>query len=283
MDIPAILKSSRKPPLFEKGTASMWDDEHISRHLLELHLSQDTDEASRKRDAIDATVRWIESYSRGSPKKILDLGCGPGLYCERLAGHGHRVTGVDLSARSIAYAKKSAAEKGLAIEYLTENYLELDVIGPFDIALMIYCDFDVLLPEDRTRLLDNVFRALAPGGLFIFDTLNPNAPEMMRFPLKSWEVSTNGFWRDEPYLALFEAFHYPEENVILQQHIVCPEAGGQAVYRFWSRYYCPEDLAAILSRQGFTGTTFHDNFLPDDGSGTGEMITFCVTRKPRQE
>lgn len=280
MDIPAILKASRKPPLFEKGTASMWDDDHISRHLLALHLSQDTDEASRKREAIAATVDWIESYCGGSKKNILDLGCGPGLYCEMLAGHGHRVTGVDLSARSIAYAKKSAADKGLAIEYLTKNYLDLDVTGQFDIVLMIYCDFDVLLPEDRTRLLDTVWRALTPGGLFIFDTLNTKAPEMMRFPLKSWEVSTDGFWRNEPYVALFEAFHYAEANVILQQHIVCPESGGQSVYRFWSRYYCPEDLAAILSRQGFCGTTFHDNLLPDDGSGTGEMITFCVTRKP---
>jgi len=103
MDIPAILKTSLKPPLFEKGTASMWDDEHISRHLLELHLSQNTDEASRKREAIDATVRWIESYCEGSPKKILDLGCGPGLYCERPPGHGHHETRGDLSAHSPAY------------------------------------------------------------------------------------------------------------------------------------------------------------------------------------
>jgi len=280
MDIPTILKSSRKPPLFEKGTASMWDDDHISRHLLALHLSQDTDEASRKREAITATVNWIESYCGGSQKNILDLGCGPGLYSEMLAGHGYRVTGVDFSARSIAYAKKSAAEKGLSVEYLTKNYLDLDITGRFDIALMIYCDFDVLVPEDRTRLLDNIWRALTPGGLFIFDTLNTKAPEMMKFPLKSWEVSTNGFWRNEPYLAFFEAFHYPEANVILQQHIVCPQSGGQSVYRFWSRYYCREDLAAILSRQGFHETTFHDNLLPDDGSGTGEMITFCVTKKP---
>jgi SAM-dependent methyltransferase len=257
----------------------MWDDDHISRQLLALHLDPESDAASRKQATIEKTVQWIESFCCGSQKTILDLGCGPGLYSRILAEHGHTVTGVDLSARSIDHAQKAAAESGLAIEYIRKNYLDLDFSDRFDIVLMIYCDFDVLVPEDRDRLLKTVWRSLRPGGLFIFDTLNEKAPGIMKVPSESREVSEGGFWRSGPYEALSETFHYPEAGVILQQHTVCPESGARSVYRFWTHYYREEDLAAILSGNGFAGTEYYREILPDDGSGTGTMVMFCVTRK----
>jgi hypothetical protein len=72
--------------------------------------------------------------------------------------------------------------------------------------MMIYCDFDVLIPAEREKLLKNVYRALKPGGLFIFDTLNTKSPDKMNVPGKSWEVAEKGFWKDEPYLALLKRF-----------------------------------------------------------------------------
>ena len=65
-------------------TASMWDDDYISERLLDMHLNPDIDAASRKRITIERTVRWIEANLEGKNKWILDLGCGPGLYCELL-------------------------------------------------------------------------------------------------------------------------------------------------------------------------------------------------------
>ena len=50
--------------------------------------------------------------------KILDLGCGPGLYAELLAKKGHSITGVDFSENSIQYAirqQKRQFEKSLAL------------------------------------------------------------------------------------------------------------------------------------------------------------------------
>lgn len=138
MQLSRLQIISRPPRLYEKGNASMWEDDHISRHLLEIHLNQDTDAASRKRPAIQKTVQWIESHLHGSDTHILDLGCGPGLYCELLAEHGHQVTGVDFSKRSIAYAKQEAAAKHLNIEYLHQNYLNLQFESQFDLVMMIF-------------------------------------------------------------------------------------------------------------------------------------------------
>ena len=279
MQISHLLKITQKPPLYEKGTAGMWEDDHISRHLLELHLDPDCDAASRKQSTIEKTVTWIGTSLDNGQKAILDLGCGPGLYCELLSEHGHRVTGVDFSKRSIAYAREHAAKKGLMIDYLRENYLDLAFENRFDLVIMIFCDLDVLVPGDRTRLLNNIYRALKPGGLFIFDTLNEKAPVAMKIPGKSWEAADGGFWKDGPYLALSETFHYPEEQVILQQHSVFTEPDQLPVYRFWTHYYRREILASILEKEGFTVESTREDLLPDDGSGTQDMVTFYVTRK----
>ena len=279
MQISGLSETTKTPVLYEKGNAGMWEDDHISRHLLELHLNQDCDAASRKRGTIEKTVQWIETLPDNQQQAVLDLGCGPGLHCELLAEHAHRVTGVDFSQRSIAYARQSAGKKGLKIEYLLQNYLDLSFENQFDLVIMIFCDFDVLIPDDRTRLLKNIFRALKPGGLFIFDTLNANAPAAMKIPGKSWEVAEKGFWKNGPYLALSETFHYPEANVILQQHIVCSEPDQRSVYRFWTHYYPNEVLVSILNEGGFTVEGTREDLLPDDGSGTHDMVTFYVARK----
>jgi SAM-dependent methyltransferase len=279
MQISRLLEIIKHPLLYEKGNASMWEDDHISRHLLALHLDQDCDAASRKRTTIEKTVRWIEAHLDNREQSILDLGCGPGLYCELLSRRGHRVTGVDFSRRSIAYAKQSAGKKGLNIEYLHQDYLGLSFEDRFDLVIMIFCDFDVLVPGDRTRLLDMIRRALKPGGLFIFDTLNQHAPLKMNVPGRSWEAAESGFWRAVPYLALEENIHYQDANVILQQHVVCSDPDTPAVYRFWTHYYPQEILESILKDGGFSLAETVENLLPDDGTETPAMVTFCVAQK----
>ena len=117
MKIQKIINSTQQPKLYEKGTAKMWTDEHISQQLLQVHISKDIDLASRKMSTIEKTVEWILQQSSNKALKILDLGCGPGLYAEILAKNGHKVTGVDFSKCSIDYATAQAREKKLNINY----------------------------------------------------------------------------------------------------------------------------------------------------------------------
>jgi len=261
----------------------MWDDDHISRHLLTMHLDGENDVASRNKATIRNTVAWIESQFNGSQNNILDLGCGPGLYCELLAEHGNNVVGVDYSKRSIAYAKEQAAQKHLHIEYLCENYLDLSFRNRFNLVIMIYCDFCVLIPRDRDRLLQMVFAALKPGGLFIFDALNEHTPGAMEIPGKSFGVAESGFWKDNPSLALSENFHYEEEHVILQQHIVCTDAYPPAVYRFWNHYYSPDTLCSLLNDHGFILRETCDDLVAEDGEKTDGMVTFYVAEKDEKK
>ena len=63
------------------------------------------------------------------PCKILDLGCGPGLYASRLARLGHRVTGIDFSPASIRYARQQAEKAGLSCTYIELDLRSLEYGG----------------------------------------------------------------------------------------------------------------------------------------------------------
>ena len=48
MNITNIIPKIEKPKIYEKGTAFMWTDKHISKQLLNVHLNPDIDLASRR-------------------------------------------------------------------------------------------------------------------------------------------------------------------------------------------------------------------------------------------
>jgi len=104
-NINQLAELSKKPALFTPGEKKFWDDPHISKCMLEAHLDPNHDAASRRPEIIDQTVHYLfESGILKHGMKVLDLGCGPGLYAERLYKAGVDVVGLDISERSIEYA-----------------------------------------------------------------------------------------------------------------------------------------------------------------------------------
>ncbi|HOE08669.1 MAG TPA: class I SAM-dependent methyltransferase [Treponemataceae bacterium] len=143
---------NNKLSLYERSKDFLWTDDYISANMLDAHLNPDIDAVSRNRTTILKTVDWIDSVL---PKKgsLLDLGCGPGLYAQEFAQKGYTVTGIDISKRSIEYAKKSAQEKKLSITYINGDYINKKIEGKFDAAVCIYCDFGALIPSEQKAFL----------------------------------------------------------------------------------------------------------------------------------
>ncbi len=278
MNIQKIIASTRQPKLYEEGNAKMWTDNHISQQLLQVHLNEELDLASRKMSTIKTTIDWILQQVDGKPLNILDLGCGPGLYAEKLAQKGHKVTGVDFSKSSIEFAKVKAKEKGLNIRYVNSDYLTLNLEENFDLVLQIYTDFGVLLPNERTQLLQKVSKFLKPGGIFIFDVLKDKELAHKISP-KNWEVSDKGFWKDCPYVALSNSFLYKKEKVILYQHTVFEDNGCIDSYRFWTHFFSNEDLKKILLEYPFQNIAMYDDVLPKADLWSGDNVTFCKAVK----
>lgn len=262
-----LLEATKKPELYAPSTMKFWDDEYISKYLLEAHLDFGDDAASRKPELINKSVEWITQLA--PPKedtRLLDLGCGPGLYCERLYKKGYKVTGMDFSKRSVSYAKDIAKEKDHKIEYYYMNYLDLDYENEFDVVILIYCDYAVLSPQDRKKLLTKIFRALKKNGIFIFDVFTAFRYKNMKVETKDWDISNGGFWNPEQHLCLESHFIYPK-NTRCNQYVIVDSGNNTEIIRVWDQPFSPETIKAELAHISYesisiyadvTGTPYHE-------------------------
>jgi 2-polyprenyl-6-hydroxyphenyl methylase/3-demethylubiquinone-9 3-methyltransferase len=118
-------------------------------------------------------VPWILQQIEkifGRKVLVLDVGCGGGFLSNELAGHGHQVTGVDLSIESLRVARNH--DKTQSVEYKVADAYKLpypdasfDVLTAMDFLEHVDCPADVIKEFSRV---------LKPGGLFFFHTFNRN-------------------------------------------------------------------------------------------------------------
>ncbi|HNS57145.1 MAG TPA: class I SAM-dependent methyltransferase [Smithellaceae bacterium] len=278
MNILKLFNITKRPKVYETGSSTMWTDPYISKQLLKYHLASDNDMASRSNEKIELIVDWIQQMLGKNNIDILDLGCGPGLYAERFAIKGHKVSGIDFSENSIKYAKKSAAENNLDIEYMQMDYRELKIIEKYDLAVLIYLDFCVLNPDDAKNVLKNIYKSLKPEGMLLLDVINERNIDSKIMP-QSWEVAESGFWKETPYIAMSRGYHYPEEKLLLNQHIVIDSEEKVDKYNFWSRYYEEEEMKTLLEMIGYREIKNHESILPPGDCWNGENVTFYTAKK----
>ncbi len=240
---------NKRPEAYASGTAKFWDDPHISKGMLEAHLSPEVEAATRRLEFVQRSAEWIaRTVDPAKRPRLLDLGCGPGIYAELFCSHGFDVTGMDLSPRSIAYAAEHAAAQQADIRYICGNYLDKDFDRQYDVITLIYCDFGVLSPANRTRLLEKVYRALRPGGLFIVDvcTMKQYAKQEEK---NTWSYENGGFWSKNPYACLYSFCYYDGRN-ILDRYVIVEENSVQC-YNIWNHGFLPEEIEAYCRAAGF--------------------------------
>lgn len=274
----AIFRHSAKPRLFEPGETRFWDDPHISKGMLEAHLNPEHDAASRKAETINKEIEHLVSsgiLEQGN--RVLDLGCGPGLYSSRLCEKGMKVTGVDISKRSLDYAMGYVEEKGLNIDYQCINFFDIGYCSEFDAVLQINGELCVFSDEKRDELLAKIHKALKMDGLLIFDVTTRT--QRMREGLRNrWYVSDGGFWRPGKHLVLEQGFDYPEHDVWLDQYVVVDDNYKVSVYRNWFHDYTLQAIRQVLQKAGFQIVRAWNNLTGDSYEEGGDWIAI-VGRK----
>lgn len=269
----ALLRAvAEKPAAFAPSSHPFWDDAHISRHMLAAHLNPAHPGASRSPGFMQRSVDWIAAQASG---RLLDLGCGPGLYAARLARRGFAVTGVDMSARSIDYAREDAARQGLQIDYVLGNYLQTTFDQAYDAAIMVYCDLGVLSPGDRVRLLRNTWRALKPGGLFIADAWMEHFYGEGEGAHTFAYAEDDGFWSPKPHLTMERRLRYPG-GVHLEQYFVLTDDALET-YNIWNESFDKAKLTALLREGGFTPLGFYGDIAGEPWREDGHTI--CVVAR----
>jgi len=242
-----------RPGPFEYYTAAeLWTDEHTSAQMLANHLNEKIDLSSRKAAFIDKSAAWLaEHLGVAAGTRVIDFGCGPGLYAARLAKLGADVTGIDFSPRSIAYARDQAKAAGLAIEYINRNYLEFTPDRVYDVALMIFCDFCALSPAQRKALLVIFRAALKPGGRVVMDVCSRTGFEKRSEGSSYGRNLMDGFWSPGPYYGFLNTFKYEAEKVVLDKFTIIENAKTKTVYN-WLQYFSVESLTREFQQAGFT-------------------------------
>ena len=113
-----------------------------------------------------------------SPRTAVDLACGTGSVAILLARQGLRVTAVDMSEDMLTMAMEKAMELSDPPMFVCQSLQELRLPRGVDLAVCALDSLDYITePEDCAKAIRRVYKALNPGGVFIFDV---NTPEKLR-------------------------------------------------------------------------------------------------------
>ena len=113
-----------------------------------------------------------------TPRTAADLACGTGSVTRLLAERGYRVTAVDLSEEMLTEAMDKCADLENLPTFVHQDLAQLRLPRAVDLAVCFLDSLDYILdPADCEKAIRGAYRALNPGGVFIFDV---NTPEKLR-------------------------------------------------------------------------------------------------------
>lgn len=163
-------------------------------------------------------------------KRLLDAGCGDGVYSVEAARRGARVTGLDLSEDMLNEARKRSHAAGVTVDWQPGDVLRLPYPdGSFDIvaAITLLC-----LVPDPGAAISEMTRVLAPGGRLVLGDLHRWSLVAAKRRIRGW--SGNEFWRGA---------HFWTAKEILS---LMARAGLKPGRRRGAAYFPPSGIAARI-------------------------------------
>jgi len=278
MNLLDIVKRTPVPEPWGEGEKIPWNEPAFSKRMLEYHLSQDHDLASRRFTIIDKHVKFIDRIAGGATK-ALDLGCGPGFYTSRLTNLGYRCRGIDFSPASIEYAKLQAEEAGQEIEYVNEDIRTARYGEGYGLVMMVYGEFNVFKEEDIRAILKKAYDSLEEGGVFIAEPHTFEALKSLGEAPPTWHSSDSMLFSDEPHLALMESFWNENHRATINRYIIIDAASAEAtLHASTMQAYTKEEYEALLRDTGYSEVEFHTS-LTGDEEDRNEQLMVIVGKK----
>jgi len=262
---------SRTNPLvpFAEGDNIPWNDPAFSARMLREHLSQDHELASRTTPIIGQHVQWLhETVLDCRPSRVLDLGCGPGLYLHRLAHLGHTTVGIDFGPASIEYARQTAAAQGLDGEFRLEDLRHAEFGHGHDLVMMLYGQLNVFRREEASDLMRRAHAALRPGGKLVIEPQTASAIRGDGQPSSHWSTATSGLFSDRPHLLLHErAWDEASRSATERWFVIDTETAAVSRYAMTTVAYEVDDLGSLLR-----DAVFHDIEVLDGLPGNQDSV-----------
>jgi SAM-dependent methyltransferase len=267
------------PAPFDAATELDWGQPEFARRLLREHLDQSHDGASRRRTVIDGHVRRLKRLLPAPPARILDAGCGPGLYAVPLAGLGHHVTGIDVSAEALRHARGLARNTRIRG---TARFVRADLrdvrlpAGGFDAALLVYFVLEAFPRAGQPAVLAGIAAALAPDGILIAEMrLRPPQPPGR---LDWWDVVPHSLLSDRRHVLLGDSVYDPGRHTYVLRDVAVFDDGTVSV-RQTSGWLCPfGSIPRLFKRAGFSSVAIYDGWSGSPGSPLSESLLVVARR-----
>jgi len=118
-------------------------------------------------------------------KRVLEVGCGTGLFTEKFARSGAQIIAVDISEELIQLAKKKNLPEN-QVRLMVRRFEDCEEEGPFDAVI----GSSILHHLEVRQALTRIYALLKPGGIMSFaepNMLNPqifvqkNVPAVKRY------------------------------------------------------------------------------------------------------
>lgn len=208
------------------------------------------------------------------PRTAVDLACGTGSVSLLLARRGLRVTGVDMSEEMLCVASQKTQELENPPFFVCQMLQQLYLPRGVDLAVCALDSLDYITdPEDCALAIRRIYKALNPGGCFIFDV---NTPKKLR--AMDGQVFLD---EDEDVYCVWRGEFDPQTNIcsygmdLFQRH-------GDAWIRSFEEHreyaYTPQQLKQYLKDAGFTSIEIYGDRRMD-APGENEQRIFIKARK----
>jgi SAM-dependent methyltransferase len=176
---------------------------------------------------------------------VVDLGCGSGIWASELIRAGYDVVGVDLSTSMLKLARAKAPQA----KFVRSSLLDFEICPCDAVTSLGECvcyGFDPRNSQRQLRrLCARVFRALRPGGVFIFDVAQPG---------RVLDSATERYWQGADWV-MFRKAEEDTRRHILRRHITVFRQVGKLYRRTEETHelhlYVADQVERELSDAGF--------------------------------
>jgi len=271
------------PRPFDPGAELDWSDPTFSRRLLAEHLDQTHDGASRRRRLIDEQVRRLRRLLPDPPSRILDGGCGPGLYAVRLARLGYRVDGVDVGPAVIRHARREARAAGVGrqVHFEVGDLRSIPVSPRYDAVVLIYFVLENLPAGRQLSTLRRVGACLRPGGRLIAEMrLRPDQPPGR---LSAWELTESSLLGRRRQLLLSDSVYDRARDVYVLREVAVFADGTLAVQQTTSRIFGFEEIPGLFARAGMRVVHTYDGWTRHPANALCESVLVVAEPEPRAQ
>lgn len=254
MQLLDIVNRKRQPQPWAEGEKIPWNDPAFSRRMLKEHLSQDHDAASRRFAVADQQTRWIhDALLGGTPSRILDLGCGPGIYAARLAQLGHACTGIDFSPASVEYARQQAEANNLNCQYTLADIRSADYGTGYSLAMLIFGEINVFHPDDAHKILRAAHAALDDDGMLLVEPHRYETVHQIGTRPPGWYTSRGGLFAEREHLCLIESFWSDRQQAAIERfYVIDGHSGLVQAHAATTQAYTTDEFNAMLAACGFS-------------------------------